>query len=505
MIRACLALLALPLATPAWAELPSVSITNTLTVEGHADNGNAATDDDGYFIILDRLNLQTGTEQLDLGVRLDAVGFSDTAEGTAYASDARPERLTARYRQGDVELTVGDYYRQLGRGLLLSIRKVDEVGLDLSLRGVDARWAPTGHTLGLFAAVLNPANLDAVSQKPVDDVGDLVAGLSYELGTLDQVVLGAHALYLQPGERLDTINLDYTLSGGAWAEVHELVEGLNLYGELDVQGRRLAGTDELGWAGYLTADLALGDLALLLEGLWLEDFEQKGSRNTALSARFDVNQVPTLERVDQEVPNNRDVKGVRLRAEYGWGDGRWLAYVNGVLRLNDLGETSELRQVHAYAGGEHHFDEDLSKLIVSGGYRHEDQEGKGTVKKMAHGEVDLLKSVGEGVGLHVTGNLELRTQPGTSGGDDKTWIRGSTFAGVEWADLGALTVELGYDTEKDGQRNVFVAGILGLTLSDMLTVRLLGGTQRGGIKCANGVCRDFPEFAGGRAEIIARL
>ena len=30
------------------------------------------------------------------------------------------------------------------------------------------------------------------------------------------------------------------------------------------------------------------------------------------------------------------------------------------------------------------------------------------------------------------------------------------------------------------------------------------GTQRGGLKCVNGVCRTFPPFAGARAELVIR-
>ena len=292
----------------AWAQGSPVTLTNTLVLEAHGDNGNADPSDDDYQVLIDRLNLQASMSELVLSLRLDAVGFLNVPPGARYESDVRPERVSLRYNAGSFELTAGDFQRQLGRGILLSIRKVDEVGLDLSLRGADVRWTPEGHAFGVFAGVLNPSNLDAVSLDPLDDPGDLVAGLSYELGAIDQLVIGAHGLYLQPSDRLlDT--LDYTVSGGGYVELHELLPGLSLYGEGDVQSRRLAGTDELGYAAYVTADASFGDLAILLEGLWLADFQQKGSQNGALLSSFDLNQVPTLERIDQEVLNNRDVRG----------------------------------------------------------------------------------------------------------------------------------------------------------------------------------------------------
>jgi len=487
----------------AWAQGSPVTLTNTLVLEAHGDNGNADPSDDDYQVLIDRLNLQASMSELVLSLRLDAVGFLNVPPGARYESDVRPERVSLRYNAGSFELTAGDFQRQLGRGILLSIRKVDEVGLDLSLRGADVRWTPEGHAFGVFAGVLNPSNLDAVSLDPLDDPGDLVAGLSYELGAIDQLVIGAHGLYLQPSDRLlDT--LDYTVSGGGYVELHELLPGLSLYGEGDVQSRRLAGTDELGYAAYVTADASFGDLAILLEGLWLADFQQKGSQNGALLSSFDLNQVPTLERIDQEVLNNRDVRGVRARAEYSLREGDWIAYLNGVLRFNDLDLDTEIRQIHAYAGAEHHFDEDASKAILSAGFRTETRSMDGaSVKQIIHGELDVVKSIGEALAVHLDALVEVRSSEALRPGEH--WLRGSTFIGGEWARVGGLTVEIGYDTEKAGQRHFFFAALLAMDLTDAIRLRAVAGTQRGGLKCANGVCRDFPEFAGARAELVARL
>ena len=64
------------------------------------------------------------------------------------------------------------------------------------------------------------------------------------------------------------------------------------------------------------------------------------------------------------------------------------------------------------------------------------------------------------------------------------------------------------DPRKDSSGQVsttFFAGILALELEDSLQLSITAGTQRGGIKCINGVCRDFPEFAGGRAILVGRF
>ena len=42
-------------------------------------------------------------------------------------------------------------------------------------------------------------------------------------------------------------------------------------------------------------------------------------------------------------------------------------------------------------------------------------------------------------------------------------------------------------------------------IMDELDLTATVGTQRGGIKCISGVCREFPAFAGGRIEVVGRL
>jgi hypothetical protein len=36
-------------------------------------------------------------------------------------------------------------------------------------------------------------------------------------------------------------------------------------------------------------------------------------------------------------------------------------------------------------------------------------------------------------------------------------------------------------------------------------VRAVAGSQRGGIKCVAGICREYPAFTGVRAEVVTRF
>ena len=120
---------------------------------------------------------------------------------------------------------------------------------------------------------------------------------------------------------------------------------------------------------------------------------------------------------------------------------------------------------------------------------------------MLHADVDYQQRLSDAFSLHVTSVNEFRTVSGDA------YERGSLFLGIDWVEVGGLTFEFGFDTkdEADEARNLFYAGIAALHLTDRVQLRATVGTQRGGLKCIAGVCRQFPEFTGGRIEAIARF
>ncbi|MBN1946034.1 MAG: hypothetical protein JW797_10180 [Bradymonadales bacterium] len=478
----------------------NLAVTDTATGEYRGDNANGVEEDDEYGVLINRFNLQGNAGEISTGLRVDTTYFFSTP-GDAYQDDiARLERLTAIFRPSDWTILAGDYFLQLGRGIALSLRKVDEMGLDVAIRGGQLQYSGRDHRAMLFAGLTNPANMDAISQTFVEDADDLLAGLSYEFRGLSFANIELFGVYLEPEERVLEEERDYTVSGGLSWNMPTLADWLAIYLEGDVQHRSLAGLGEQGYAGYLTADLTFQDTLLLIEGLYLDRFEQRGSRNTALGVRYDYNQAPTLERIDQEVIENRDVIGGHLRIEQYLPTVELTLYLDGMIRVNHPGEASELRQIHGFGGFELTYQQGASRLAASGGWRDESQD-TGQVKSMIHAELDYLQSLTRRWSLHLTSSNEFRTLTG------ERFERGTTLAGFERAGLGAVTFEFGYDTQNrsEGVRNFFYAGILTWQIAERFRLRALGGTQRGGIKCIAGVCRDFPEFAGARLELVSRF
>ena len=181
-------------------------------------------EDQGYFSWLNRLNLVLGWKKFTLGARIDSSVYALRPEdrfastdpnyttvvkdgSTRYRDAIYPAKLWLTYRSDGVEVTAGDSYVQFGRGLVLSMRKVDELGVDTTLFGgkVTIQKDPFGVTL--VAGLANPARVDEPTGRahfPSNKIpagGGLAAEPSHPLFGSDRII-GAQ---LQAGRGLPVI------------------------------------------------------------------------------------------------------------------------------------------------------------------------------------------------------------------------------------------------------------------------------------------------------------
>jgi hypothetical protein len=158
---------------------------------------------DDYGVLFDRLNLQATRGELQLGLRLDHAWFYTSPDPTAIAlelEEARrdaeggpadpaffrrkvdeagvelsnryinwlyPAKYYVAYTTRALELSAGDAYAELGRGLVLSLRKQDELASDTTLRGVRATLrlssGPVKLRLTALGGSANPLRIDEAS------------------------------------------------------------------------------------------------------------------------------------------------------------------------------------------------------------------------------------------------------------------------------------------------------------------------------------------------------
>ncbi len=237
-----------------------VDVTNTSILNYHFDNRNTADNkvntvlDDNYGEWLDRLNIQASYWKLRIGVRIDAATFfakPDAERIRRLATDAQPgttagdldkrlgyenqmyadlhtrflrayypSKLFIGFTQPGLDVTVGDFYAQLGRGLVFSARKIDELAVDTTVRGLKVA---ADHDFGgfrlagtFFVGQMNPLRIDETSGRRLHGDGsplffgfpkagdlttfnyDKATGKSFPVTTLgtpsylEDTVLGAH-------------------------------------------------------------------------------------------------------------------------------------------------------------------------------------------------------------------------------------------------------------------------------------------------------------------------
>jgi hypothetical protein len=192
----------------AWAvDIPDVGgetltldINNTTVVGYHFDNRNSTDgvvnkefdNDDNYGEWLNRLYLRAYYWKFSLGVRLDSAVYFNTRDRddtqqavidtlgaanlgrenslnqdlhTRYSSLIYPAKLWIGFKHKRFEATLGDFYAHLGRGLVFSVRKIDEVGIDTTVRGAKLKWGVKSDdgfrfNVGAFGGQLNPIRID---------------------------------------------------------------------------------------------------------------------------------------------------------------------------------------------------------------------------------------------------------------------------------------------------------------------------------------------------------
>lgn len=531
-LSTCLGLFSHAAAADDLFEDASIRGTNTTVIEGWADNKNGREGDDNFVLLVNRLESTAEVGDLSVTARLDAMEFGLPPTG-AYCSaesafsdapvDVNPlalelrhqaspgncgvitlERISAVWEGDAFVLRAGDFYRQLGHGIALAMRKVSQAGIDRAIRGGEVTYEGESLSLSAFGGTVVAANLDSINRRYVQDPLDWLAGAEGLLAATDDVQLGFFGVYGQPQERLLPDSIDWTATGGATLRVSDVL-GATFDFEVLAQQRALAGALQQGSGAYATAQYGAGAWSFLFEGMYLNDLQQRGSLNTSLDTPFLYNQPPTLERIDQEVPNSRDLVGGRTRVEWSDFEHNLLLYGNGVVRLNDPGEAAPLLQVHVFGGGEWGYGSKGGRVSSALGYRDEVQSSRDgewrQVRDMWLFDLFWIHPLTGDLALHIASQNQFWRLEGLP------YQRGSTFIGLEKAGRGSATVEIGYDNQNSGAdvRQAFLAAIASLELGQAWSARATVGTQRGGLKCVAGVCRDFPPFAGARLELAARF
>jgi hypothetical protein len=174
-----------------------LDVTNTSIAVQHFDGrDNELPENSGWGDWLNRLDTALRWRRWTAGLRLDSVVYwrrpvdnpnfpslsASRQIGVVADNESRfensisPAKMWVTYSRPGVELTLGDAYVQFGRGLTLSMRKIDELGIDTSLRGAKVQLQFDPFALTAVAGFGNPTRVDEATGRELFPTHDLVPG-----------------------------------------------------------------------------------------------------------------------------------------------------------------------------------------------------------------------------------------------------------------------------------------------------------------------------------------
>lgn len=543
-----------------------LDVTATTLGIWHVDNRNRFPYDDNYGELTNRINLNLGWGPLLGGLRIDTATYFNVPQADVLARqhadpedplsyfdlrDQFAERLLVRYQDSyylgkgfltystpKLELTAGDSYVSFGRGLVLSMRKQDELAVDTTLFGGKAVGRIAGFTFTGVGGWVNPVRIDEATGQslanPAASAADIAAGREGRPVFARDRVYGLRAEYMNRGwggalhgvrmERPDTLGERFgprgadaiNMAGGSFSAPLPTIGTAYVEGAL----QQYAGqeTEGQGYALYGSLSGAIGRFSGLLELQHYRDFETLAAsvdRRRAEAFQFlRYSAPPTTEPVTTDTRFgffDRCVTGGRARIDSRITDtvlvygafGQWATWGERTSLCRDDPETEQRNDVSdGSVGLDLRFDQARSRAIASGGARFDHNHENGSLHyREWRGELKVAKVISGPFSAEVDGRYRRRyweienlQQP---------WDELDLYVSFKWAPWLQVGGGFEYTGQQGRQPTYFNANVL-YRYTPESQLKLIAGQQRGALKCVSGVCREFPAFEGVRLEWIQR-
>jgi len=496
-----------------------------------------------FYSIVNRLNAILSWRKFRLATRFDTALFFDPNTGgqvacgpdktTVLALRSRfcqnyfyLEKISAEYADRDLEVTLGDFYVNFGRGIVLSLRKVDELGIDTTLLGGRFVYHKENVVATLVAGVTNVQNVDEATGRSTPDPYDVIAGARVEYRIANKVILGIHQTGGILMKNFSQSNAQQRKDGmmmyGGTIDVPRATKWLSLFFEADGQMRQQTDSQQQAYAIYGSATAYAGPLTILVEVKHYSNFQRWVSSIDPSFAEFKpvaYNAPPTAERVLTELTSTTyDVTGPRLRLD--WRVNKWLLLYASTAYFEDRAASSGTRVYHdPYGGAEFRWNKGVSHLFVSGGYRLElcapdapscqSIVNTRTFQTVGHLEWDFTQHLPKNLSIESQGYVLFRQGDGVTadnGASSPQWQEGNAYVALKWTPRLVFVGGWEFTTRPSTMVNQhFFNGSVQWNITTASSIRLFAGGMRGGLRCISGVCRDFPSFTGARLEVVVRL
>jgi len=447
------------------------------------------------------------------GRQLDRKGNVVSSGAALGVSAFYLEKIALTYSDRNIEATLGDFYVNLGRGLVLSIRKIDELGVDTTLSGAKVVIHRGNFGAVALAGWSNMQNIDQAQAQWIEDSNDLLSALHVDYRFFDRILIGAHGVFGWPfhdtacpvaGDSSCNKPHDYYLRPGVMLDAPRLFSWLGLYAEYAREQDRVGTAPQKGNAFYGALTAYAGRTTWLLETKWYDNYQPWHASNDPFG-NLVYTVPPTLERVITQINNNTDILAGRLRLDVRATDLLNVYASVEVGRSHPAGPTSQDSLVDAYFGAEVRWDEGRSHFFPFLGYRAEhDDIADALEEHLVAVEWDGAQYLGRGLSVETSGLIWFREKPVSSA---VGWREGNVYVSLKWSPR--LVASLGYEftTLVDATNSIhnFFNGALTWNITPATSLGVFAGGNRPGLKCISGVCRVFPAFQGARLELTLRL
>ncbi len=576
----------------------TVDLTETADVSYHVDNGVVAPQflpgstaqtplfnpnwdptSDNYVDWLNRFDAQLSWGPWHAELRFDSAVFANTPTvpqsyaicvngltgpcenrnlalmlENRYIDNFELEKISLNYLGDHLDATLGDFYLSYGRGLVISLLKLDALGVDTTLRGADVTFHWGGFTANAAAGVTNIVNTDEATGEVAPDPEDRVVAARLEWRQPRIVTIGIDGAGFfqnpqtallspwEPGAPTQSVPLGWLALGSVQGEPFPPGAGPpaltstgnfsatidfphvwdfgKLYAELAHQVQAEYTANPLGGGAsqqstqgnalLVSADAFLGPATLLVE---FKDYQnyiyplQSSLSSVTYPAFWQqnvYNNPPELEEIFQEEDPSYTTYGPRVRLDWKLSD-RVSPFASAALFQNDTAGW-DYTITDGYLGVDANWQDHRSHAVVSAGRRLEIMNRLSPTPGDPYQhewwvQYDAVQVLGATYSLELEG-LHRRFDYDALLGHPWSW--GYSYLSLKRS---AWTVTLGYEyTTQDPAewRSANPNAGVAWTISDHYTVRAFGGGREAGLRCINGVCRVFPGFTGGSVELAAR-
>jgi hypothetical protein len=543
-------------------EVPSLGpttfqMTSTSILRFRGDNydPNLNAFDDDFFSFYQRFDASLQTSTLRAELRLDTfVPFVDYALGTGDCPsdieddprcyldwDVRPERFVLRW-QPTYQWTVegGDTQQVFGRGVALSFRKVDLLGVDNAWRGAHVRYQGDVLRFRAHGGVANPQNQDPIDLRIVEDPDDIAVGGSVGARIPGSAGLTVNAQALRVWFENDDLAVATDRAVDVWgltAEAPALAQGrLALYAEGNVMRRTEDLIDDpvedFSRGVYGSAQLQLDKVTLLLEWKDYTNFLVAPSTLEDTTWRI-YNAAPAVEfDGPQRLRGIGNQRGGGAQFDYAflpgpwaftlasvfygfneepevdpWEDGTWVTHSwVGVQRRPVYGD-GWTWSFNATAGGRFEvFNHPNIGLQVEPG----DLD-----RSIAHGQMELVLGKGDH-SFDFTADHRFETQR-IFGGDLQhfeiggvglTYALGWRFTAavlMQWTDFQQAIVDRRAEKDYNFDGRLYPSLETRYSFTPGTFLNVFVGQTPGGQVCSGGICRDVPPYEGVNISFVARI